>query len=435
MASVIRDDLEPEGPDELLDLLTRSSDSTGDLEATASIEPELASELAEALEGHLPTVLDEQAPKAPGDLAVWLLGVERLDRALWAAREIEARNLAWARKVSSELEPLIGRLSKIIEDLPEAWAMGRLVEQRYSSHGSSLPWSKLQDALDVEALSNAEPSRAIRAWFEQRLCSKAEAWISERVRDAGPWREAYRMRLARACEKVRFVRYPTFLSPAPSFRLRLPHLGRDAFLEAHGSEGGTLWSWPGREPVELHGAEVVIRGDEASGDLKIAIDPVQPTPLQIAQRMADRCSEIAVSEKVDEALLLRLVDMLSAELVQGSAWRREIERARSAFERGEEEDEDTSEWLRCALQARVELDRAAFRVVDAEALKALRSLDASLGDVADAVLLLDPDAYRELVAGQDAPPGAWWGRRLELDEAVPEHVLAEIIIEHVKAYA
>ncbi len=398
----------------------------------SGVAAECGAELAADLDEHLELVMEAEVPAAPGERADWLLQLERLDRARRTARRLAGEGVAWAQRCADSLERRLAAVEPAVREMADGWALGALIEQRSADQGAELlPWRLLQRWLDPVALKAAEPERVLGAWFERRLGAAAADRLAGWVAEPGPWREAYQRRLHAAADAVAFVPYPPELSAEPVFRLALPHLGPGARLEAVPAAGGTLWRWPGREPLAVAQAETAVElpGDQASGRLRIRLEPIAPSPLQLARRLAERAGELAAAERVDAAALRRLIDIAVGFLAEGSPWRRALERAALVFEQASEldADEPTAEWVALALEARVQLDRAAFRLVDPPALSALRRLDESLAGLGDAVLLVAPERYYELLDGEEPQPGAWWASRAELDAAVLEELVGEAL--------
>ncbi len=419
-------DTELTGPDDLIALLAAAP------QQAAAVDADRGAELAAELDDHLELVMEAAAPAAPGERAAWLLQIERLDRARRTARHLAGEGAAWAQRCADSLERRLAAVEPAVQALADGWELGALIEQRSAEQGAGLlPWRALQRWLEPMVLDGADPERVLGAWFEQRLGAAAAAWLVERVAEPGPWREAYRRRLRAAADAVAFVHYPPELSAEPFFRLSLPHLGAGARLEAAPAAQGTVWRWPGREPVVVPEGEAAVElaGDQASGALRVGLEPIAPTPLQLARRLAERAGELAEAEQVAADALRRLIELAAGWLEAGRPWRRALQRAAEVFEQALdlEDDDPTVEWVSLALETRVQLDRAAFRLVDSPALSALRRLDESLAGLGDAVLLLAPERYEDLMDGEEPLPGAWWAARAELDADVPEELVGEAL--------
>lgn len=99
--------------------------------------------------------------------------------------------------------------------------------------------------------------------------------------------------------------------------------------------------------------------------------------------------------------------------------RGELAHAAAAFSGGLEARPDAEQWVFFAVAARATLDRAEKSGARAIA-RELERLDESLEDVREAVLLLEPEDYKEALTA--TPPNArvWWGERARLDAGLRE---------------
>ncbi len=97
----------------------------------------------------------------------------------------------------------------------------------------------------------------------------------------------------------------------------------------------------------------------------------------------------------------------------------ELEHAAAAFAEGLLERPDAIEWVLFAVTARATLDQA--QKSGGEALgPELDAIDDALDEAREAVLLLEPEDYREALAATPANPRAWWGERARLDAGLRE---------------
>ncbi|MCW5836186.1 MAG: hypothetical protein KIS78_27550 [Labilithrix sp.] len=99
--------------------------------------------------------------------------------------------------------------------------------------------------------------------------------------------------------------------------------------------------------------------------------------------------------------------------------RSELVLAATAFAEGLDERPDAEQWVFFAVAARATLDRAeksGARAIAAE----LERLDESFEDAREAVLLLEPEDYKEALTATPPNTGAWWGERARLDAGLRE---------------
>jgi hypothetical protein len=99
--------------------------------------------------------------------------------------------------------------------------------------------------------------------------------------------------------------------------------------------------------------------------------------------------------------------------------RLELAHAAAAFADALDERPDAEDWVFFAVAARATLDQA--EKSGASVLgRELEELDGSLEDAREAVLLLEPEDYKEALAS--APPNTrrWWGERARLDAGLLE---------------
>lgn len=96
----------------------------------------------------------------------------------------------------------------------------------------------------------------------------------------------------------------------------------------------------------------------------------------------------------------------------------ELAHAAATFSDARDDRPWAEEWVRFAVAARATLETA--RKSGASELgEELASLDEELEDAREAVLLLEPEDYREALGGTP-PTRAWWGERARLDGALRE---------------
>jgi hypothetical protein len=97
----------------------------------------------------------------------------------------------------------------------------------------------------------------------------------------------------------------------------------------------------------------------------------------------------------------------------------ELAYAACAFAEGLEVRPDAEAWVTFAVTARATLQDAvksgaAALVID------LEELDESFEDAREAVLLLEPEDYKDALCGAPPSPHAWWGERARIDGGLRE---------------
>jgi hypothetical protein len=118
-----------------------------------------------------------------------------------------------------------------------------------------------------------------------------------------------------------------------------------------------------------------------------------------------------------------LLDALASDAV-----RTELAEAARAFAEGEAERPDAERWVYFAVAARATLDQAVKS--GAAALgAALEALDDALEDAREAVLLLEPEDYKEALAATPPNTRLWWGERARLDGGLLEIDLERALVE------
>ncbi len=106
--------------------------------------------------------------------------------------------------------------------------------------------------------------------------------------------------------------------------------------------------------------------------------------------------------------------------------RSELEQAAVAFAEGLDERENAEDFVYFAVAARATLDQAAKS--GASALRReLERLDERFEDVREAVLLLEPEDYKDAIAASVPSPHAWWGERARLDAGLREIDLERVL--------
>ncbi len=108
--------------------------------------------------------------------------------------------------------------------------------------------------------------------------------------------------------------------------------------------------------------------------------------------------------------------------------RMELEHAAVAFAEGLEERPDAEEWVSFAVAARATLDQA--EKCGAGILRRdLEELDSLYEDAREAVLLLEPEDYKDALAATPPNLVAWWGERARLDAGLREIELERVLTE------
>lgn len=111
--------------------------------------------------------------------------------------------------------------------------------------------------------------------------------------------------------------------------------------------------------------------------------------------------------------------------LSGTRLRVELAHAAAAFAEAHDERPQAREWVFFAVSARAALQQAAAHCPELHA--ELGELDESLEDAREAVLLLEPEDYREAVAGAVLDRRAWWGERGRLDAGLREVDLERVL--------
>jgi len=97
----------------------------------------------------------------------------------------------------------------------------------------------------------------------------------------------------------------------------------------------------------------------------------------------------------------------------------ELEHAAAAFAEGLDERPEAEEWVFFAVAARATLDQA--EKCGAGILRhELEDIDDIYEGSREAVLLLEPEDYKEALAATPPNTRAWWGERARLDEGLRE---------------
>lgn len=99
--------------------------------------------------------------------------------------------------------------------------------------------------------------------------------------------------------------------------------------------------------------------------------------------------------------------------------RDQLAHAAGAFAEGLDERPDAEQWVYFAVAARAALDQAA-KSGAAALSRELEQLDDSFEDVREAVLLLEPEDYKEALAATPPNTRTWWGERARLDAGLRE---------------
>jgi hypothetical protein len=97
----------------------------------------------------------------------------------------------------------------------------------------------------------------------------------------------------------------------------------------------------------------------------------------------------------------------------------ELAHAAAAFAEGTDERHDAERWITFAIGARALLEEA-HKNGAASVSREIDALDVDFEDVREAVLLLEPEDYRDALGPTPPNTGRWWGERARLDEGVRE---------------
>jgi hypothetical protein len=104
----------------------------------------------------------------------------------------------------------------------------------------------------------------------------------------------------------------------------------------------------------------------------------------------------------------------------------ELEHAATAFAEGLDERPNAEDFVFFAVAARATLDRAA-KSGASSLVRELEELDDSLDHVREAVLLLEPEDYKDALAATPPSSHAWWGERARLDAGLREIDLERVL--------
>ena len=96
----------------------------------------------------------------------------------------------------------------------------------------------------------------------------------------------------------------------------------------------------------------------------------------------------------------------------------EMEHAAAAFAEGLDARPGAEQWVSFAVAARAALESA--RKSGADLDHELDIIDASLENAREAVLLLNPEDYKDALAATPPDKTAWWGERARLDAGLRE---------------
>ena len=118
-----------------------------------------------------------------------------------------------------------------------------------------------------------------------------------------------------------------------------------------------------------------------------------------------------------------LLEALASDVV-----RDELADAARAFAEGETERSDAERWVYFAVAARATLDQAVKSGAGALG-RELEALDEALEDTREAVLLLEPEDYKEALAATPPNTRLWWGERARLDNGLREIDLERALVE------
>jgi hypothetical protein len=106
----------------------------------------------------------------------------------------------------------------------------------------------------------------------------------------------------------------------------------------------------------------------------------------------------------------------------------ELEHAAAAFAEGLDERPEAEQWVFFAVAARATLDEAEKNGASVLAPE-LEELDLCLEDAREAVLLLEPEDYKEALSSTPPNTRAWWGERARLDAGLSEIDLERVLGE------
>jgi predicted transcriptional regulator len=371
-----------------------------------------------------------------------------LDLAQRTLGNLSKENLPWITGIKRDLGEAVEQRTEVAAKMPNSWVHGRAAHEATKKYGPDIaPWSAIQPGARTGAFDEkgADRKKIIWEWQCSNLHPEDEAFLQEKVREDGEWRETYRKERAEWISRTHYLYLGDFRlsldSERVEMRFSLPHLGPEAKLEVKSTEKGIKLCWPGKPEVSVPVKRGVKKqslrvevGDDITGALEIPIEFGVLSPRQEAKKAFSTAREIARGRGEDRAV--PVASAIAHRLAEGE-WLANIKKASELFASGEELDEDEMDniiaWVRDALGTRIALERASKMLRSEELKNALEKSDKALESYGEAVLFTDRKTYEELIGedmsvkSEEFNKKAWWGSRAALDEAFPDDVLDEAL--------
>jgi hypothetical protein len=385
----------------------------------AALERVSAGRLEEHLRWHVPT----EAPSSRAEVIEWLHRLELLDLARLGAAQVTAGS--WpAGALAGLLDRELVARQGAVEGLLEPWWYARSASRRQSDTGLAglRPWSWVRTASAIGVLDRAtegERLSLLQAWAQGALHPEDEARLAGLVATEGPWQLAYRALIGKQLQVIEVALFDLDLEIAP-LHLRtvpLPHLGRGARLRVESAREGTVWRWNSTVQGAPRGAtELVLRPGPELGEIRVRLVERQPAEREQAGRVLKTLGAIVDGVADDESALRVALSIV------GWAMTKQDHLAVAARDFREGTDHLEGPWVRRLIEVRSLCEQVLETLAEPEALgplaaplqQALAAWDRGFAPHRDAVWMLSP-TEREELAGNKAPPGAWW--QPELDES------------------
>ncbi len=372
----------------------------------------------------------------------------KLDLAQRTLANLSKENLPWITGIKKDLGEAVEQRTEVAAKMPNSWVHGRAAYEATKKYGPDIaPWSAIQPGARTGEFEEkgTDRKKIMWEWHCSNLHPEDEAFLQEKVREDGEWRETYRKERAEWISRTHYL----YLGDSSlsldgervEMRFPLPHLGPEAKLEVKSTEKGIKLCWPGKPEVLVPVKRGVKRqslrvevGDDITGSLEMPIEFGVLSPRQEARKAFSTACEIARGRGGDRAV--PVASAIARRLTEGE-WLANIKKASELFASGEELDEDEMDniiaWVRDALGARIALERASKMLQSEELENALEKSDKALEPYGEAVLFTDRKTYEYLidedmsVKSEEFNKKAWWGRRAALDEAFPDDMLDEAL--------
>jgi hypothetical protein len=361
----------------------------------------------------------------------WLSGVETLARAAVAAGALAADH-EWAAEVRAALREALEGRKESFAAARGWWRFGALARR-----GDLPPWAWMRPGVEtgeVRAdLPEAEREPVVAAWIGGELAAADAEAVGEFVTSTEDWKLAYRRALSPWCESTTTLDLPAALRLDPIVEVPLPHLEAGAACRVRSVQDGVSLSWPKRDPVVAKWDEndraSAVAGDEVTGELGLSFERLEADAGAVSYAACAGLARTVRDPDWPAATAVPFAAGVVDALGENTAWRETLGRAARDFDAGETVDGDDLLLVERAIEARAGLDVLIYRYLDPALGNAVAALDARLAGVADAVLAVPGETYLEIIEDADPETGSWWAARLDLDRALPDDLLAEVLAE------